>query len=72
MDLIQRNLAALRKKLQLRLGQIAVTQLDGSQFVKNHFELAREHAPLLANRLGRLIGSTLFPHTHPRAVPNNS
>jgi hypothetical protein len=46
--------------------------LDGSQFVKNHFELAREHAPLLANRLGRLIGSTLFPHTHGHAASNNS
>ena len=52
MNLVEGNLAALGKVFQLCLGQIAVTQLDGAQFVKNHGGWSREPLPLLANDLG--------------------
>src|SRR5208282_2095314 len=53
-DLVERNLAALRKVFQLCLRQVPMAQLDGSQFVKNHCELSRAPAlPIAAARRAR-------------------
>src|SRR5271167_4223311 len=70
--LIKGSLAALRKVFQLCLGQIAVSQLYGSQFVKNHFGLSREPAPLLANRLWRRMGLRYFRTLAPVSLLNFS
>ena len=49
MELIERSLCALREGLEFRLGQISETQLDHSQFVKDHVDGSRETPPSRAN-----------------------
>ena len=49
MELVKRSLRALRQGFELRLWQIPATQLDGSQFVKDHVDRSRETPPLCAN-----------------------
>ena len=53
MELVERSLRAFRKGLEFRLWQIPETQLDGSQFVKDHVYRSRETPPSRAN--GRRI-----------------
>jgi len=44
-ELVERSLRAFRKGLEFRLWQIPETQLDGSQFVKDHVDRSRETPP---------------------------
>jgi hypothetical protein len=52
-ELVEGSLRALRKGLEFRLWQIPETQLDGSQFVKDHVDRSRETQPYWAK--GRRI-----------------
>lgn len=46
--LVEGSLRALRERLEFRLWQIPETQLDGSQFVKDHVDRSRETPPCRA------------------------
>jgi hypothetical protein len=59
-DLIEGNLTSLRKAFELRLGQKAVAQLDGSQFVENHSGWSRVPTPLLPDGVGARSGLRYF------------
>ena len=44
-ELVKGSLRAFREGFEFRLWQIPETQLDGSQFVKNHVDRSRETPP---------------------------